>query len=138
MTRQLLMAVLCLGGLAACDKEPTAPTSSARPGGTGNPTTMPNNTGINTRDRADDAKTAGTQGQGTTDVEMTANIRKRVMATEMSVNAKNCKIVTQDGKVTLRGPVKDQSEKDDIGRIATDVAGVDKVDNQLDIQTNPN
>lgn len=140
MKMQLVLGVLCAVGVSACDKDSTSQRSSAPPGETRNPTAaqpMPNNTGINTRDRVADAKTAGAQGQGKNDVEVTANIRKRVMATELSMNAKNCKIVTQDGKVTLRGPVKDQSEKDDIGRIAVDVAGVDKVDNQLDIQTNP-
>lgn len=141
MKMQLLAAVLGVVGLAACDKDSTAPSSSAPPGDTRNPPaaqTLPDNTGINTRDRAADAITAGVQGQGKSDVDMTANIRKRVMATQLSMNAKNCKIVTQDGKVTLRGPVKDQSEKDDIGRIAVDVAGVDKVDNLLEIQPNPN
>ena len=141
MKMQLLIAILCGAGLAACDKESTAPTSYAPSGNPGNQTaaqTMPDNTGINTRDRATDAKTAGMQGQGKSDVDITADIRKRVMATQLSMNAKNCKIVALDGKVTLRGPVKDQTEKDDIGRIAGDVVGVDKVDNQLDIQPNPN
>ncbi len=93
----------------------------------------PDNTGINARDRNPDAKTAGAQGQGKTDVQLTAEIRRRVTGTTMSINAQNSKIVTQSGKVTLRGPVRDQGEKDAIGRIAIEIAGLDNVDNQLDI-----
>ena len=36
----------------------------------------------------------------------------------MSVNARNAKIITADGKVTLRGPVESQQERDTIARIA--------------------
>lgn len=96
----------------------------------------PDNSAINERDRAPDAKTAGTQGQGKTDVQLTADIRKRIVKTDMSTNAHNSKIVTQNGKVTLRGPVKTQEEKDTIGRIAVEVAGADNVDNQLEVQNN--
>jgi osmotically-inducible protein OsmY len=76
------------------------------------------------------------QGQGKTDVQMTADIRQKVMAAKMSVNAQNVKIVTQSGKVTLRGPVNSQDEKDSIGRMANDVAGAANVDNELDIKPN--
>jgi osmotically-inducible protein OsmY len=51
----------------------------------------------------------------------------------MSVNAKNVKIITQEGKVTLRGPVKTEEEKQKIEKIASDVAGADKVDNQMEV-----
>ena len=94
------------------------------------------NSAVNERDRARDAKTAGTQGQGKTDVQLTADIRKQVVKTDMSTNAHNSKIVTQNGKVTLRGPVKTQEEKDTIGRIAVEVAGANNVDNQLDVKDN--
>ncbi len=61
----------------------------------------------------------------------------RVVDTEMSVNAHNVKIVTQDGRVTLRGPVKDAAEKDAIEKIAVEVAGAGHVDNQLEVETTP-
>lgn len=96
----------------------------------------PDNSAVNERDRAPDAKTAGAQGQGKTDVQLTADIRKQVVKTDMSTNAHNSKIVTQNGKVTLRGPVKTQKEKDIIGRIAIEVAGADNVDNQLEVEDN--
>jgi osmotically-inducible protein OsmY len=100
------------------------------------PTTQPNNTAINARDRAPDAVTAGMQGQGKSDVDITAEIRRRVMDGKMSVDAQNVKIVSQSGKVTLRGPVDTQAEKDAIGNMANDVAGAANVDNQLEIKPN--
>jgi len=50
----------------------------------------------------------------------------------MSVNAKNVKIITNNGKVTLRGPVNTAEEKRLIGEIASRVARSENVDNQLD------
>jgi hypothetical protein len=97
----------------------------------------PDNSGINVRDRAPDAKTAGAAGQTKSDVQLAADIRKGIMDTKMSMNAQNSKIVVQSGKVTLRGPVKTQEEKDAIGRIAIDVAGAANVDNQLEVESKP-
>jgi sporulation protein YlmC with PRC-barrel domain len=110
--------------------EPVRPAGEPTAGGT---IRSPDNTGVNARDRNPDAKTAGAQGQGKSDVQLTAEIRRRVTDATMSINGHNSKIVTQSGKVTLRGPVKDQEEKDAIGRIAIEIAGLDNVDNQLDI-----
>jgi len=103
---------------------------------TATPATQPDNTAVNTRDRAADAVTAGASGQGRSDVDITADIRKRVMGGHMSVDAQNVKIVVQNGKVTLRGPVDNQDEKNSIGQAANDVAGAENVDNELEIKTN--
>ena len=51
----------------------------------------------------------------------------------LSANGKNIKIIARDGKVTLRGPVKDANEKKAIGDKATMVAGPGNVDNQLEV-----
>jgi osmotically-inducible protein OsmY len=93
------------------------------------------NTGINKRDADRDlTKTPVDQNENKTDVNITAEIRKRVTDTEASINAQNVKIMTQDGKVTLRGPVKNEDEKKMIERIALDVAGAGNVDNQLEVE----
>lgn len=92
------------------------------------------NTGVNVRDRDDSAKTSISQIESEKDVDITAKIRKRVVDTEMSVNAQNVKIITQDGKVTLRGPVKSVDEKTQIEKLAQEVAGTENVDNQLEVQ----
>ncbi len=92
------------------------------------------NTGVNVRDRESTAKTAFDQNENTADIEITSEIRKRITDTEMSVNARNVKIITQGGRVTLRGPVQTMQEKQSIEEFAAAVAGADKVDNQLDVQ----
>ena len=62
-----------------------------------------------------------------------SDIRKRIVDTKLSVNAHNVKIITQDGKVTLRGPVTTEEEKQQIEQIARDVAGANNVDSQLEV-----
>ena len=95
------------------------------------------NTAVNKRDRNSAAKTPIDQNENKKDIDVTATIRKRVVATKMSVDAHNVKIITQDGKVTLRGPVKSADEKKQIEDIARDVAGKDNVDSQLEVETKP-
>jgi len=51
----------------------------------------------------------------------------------ISINGKNVKIITVDGTVTLRGPVKSEQEKTNIAAKAQQIAGVKQVDNQLEI-----
>ena len=93
----------------------------------------PTNTGVNTRDSNSTAKTPLDQNENKTDIHITAEIRKQVVDTKMSVDAQNVKIITQDGKVTLRGPVATAQEKQLVDGIAKSVAGDDKVDNQLEV-----
>jgi osmotically-inducible protein OsmY len=65
---------------------------------------------------------------------MTAQIRKEIIAGKsMSVNAKNVKIITIAGRVTLRGPVNTAEEKRLIGDIADRIARPENVDNQLEV-----
>jgi osmotically-inducible protein OsmY len=52
----------------------------------------------------------------------------------MSVSAKNVKIITIDGHVTLRGPVNTAEEKRLIGEIADRIARSENVDNQLEVK----
>lgn len=138
--KTILFLLVCGVGLTGCNKNDKSQTTDSAPPSvstndmTPNATTQPDNTGVNTRDRAADAVTAGLQGQAKSDVVITADIRKRIMAANLSVNAQNVKIVSQSGKVTLRGPVNTEGEKDSIGQIAKDVAGSDNVDNQIDVK----
>ena len=93
------------------------------------------NTGKNTRDRDDQAMTSGDQGGSAADREVTANIRKAVVSDDsLSTNAHNVKIITQNGVVTLRGPVKSAAEKASVAAKARQVAGVKRVDDQLEIE----
>ena len=92
-----------------------------------------NNTGVNARDRDGIDKTPIDQNENKTDINITAEIRKQVVDTKMSVDAQNVKIITQDGRVTLRGPVATEQEKQRIDEMAKSVAGADQVDNQLEV-----
>jgi hyperosmotically inducible periplasmic protein len=94
----------------------------------------PDNSGGNVRDRNDQTKTAGDQSESEADRTITQNIRQAITADDsLSTNGKNVKIITTDGTVTLRGPVKSEKEKAEIEAKAKQVAGVKKVDNQLEI-----
>ena len=92
------------------------------------------NSGRNVRDRNDQNKTTGDQSENEADRTITQNIRRAVTADDsLSTNAKNVKIITNDGTVTLRGPVKSEKEKAEIEAKAKQVAGVKRVDNQLEV-----
>ena len=139
--RFLAFGIMC--GLAVGCNESNPPGSNATT--TGKPTTVTanrpaptepadrTNTGVNVRDRNSTAKTPLDQNENRADIKITADIRKQVVAEKMSTDAHNVKIITQDGKVTLRGPVNTEQEKQTIEDIALAVAGTDKVDNQLEV-----
>jgi hyperosmotically inducible periplasmic protein len=100
-----------------------------------NPTTEPDNTARNVRDRDNRTLTPLNQGNSQADINTTAQIRKDIIAdNDMSTNAKNVKIITMDGHVTLRGPVNSSEEKRQIGDIANRIAQAANVDNQLEVQ----
>ncbi|MBL9167122.1 MAG: PRC-barrel domain-containing protein [Verrucomicrobiales bacterium] len=86
------------------------------------------------RDRGNRALTAMDQGNSVADRDRSALIRKEILSgKEMSVNARNVKIITVDGLVTLRGPVNTAEEKRLIGAIADRIATAANVDNQLEV-----
>jgi hyperosmotically inducible periplasmic protein len=94
----------------------------------------PDNSGRNVRDRDNQTKTPGDQSENEADRTITQNIRQAITADDsLSTNAKNVKIITNDGTVTLRGPVKSEKEKTDIEAKAKQVAGVKRVDNQIEV-----
>jgi len=94
----------------------------------------PDNSGRNVRDADGATKTPGDQSESEPDRTITQNVRQAVTADDsISTNGKNVKIITVDGTVTLRGPVKSEQEKTNIAAKAQQIAGVKKVDNQLEI-----
>lgn len=95
----------------------------------------PDNTKVNERDRNNATLTPTDQNENQTDLKITQQIRQAVMADgSLSFTAKNVKIITQGGKVTLRGPVKTAEERAAIESAARKAAGVTNVDNQLEIK----
>ena len=93
----------------------------------------PDNTGRNVRDRGGAALTPGDQSETEAD-EPDPSIWQAVVADDaLSTTAKNVKIITVNGVVTLRGPVKTIEEKRTVKATAQQIAGADKVDSQLEI-----
>jgi len=96
--------------------------------------TPPDNTKVNKRDRAKGAATADQQKENAGDLEITQKIRRALMDDKsLSTYAHNVKVITQDGQVTLKGPVRTEDEKKSVEAKATEVAGAGHVVNQLSI-----
>ena len=97
--------------------------------------TKPDNTAINERDRSRETQTSGDQSNSSADLKTTQAIRQALMKDgELSTTAKNIKIITDNGQVTLRGPVKNSQEKAKIDQLAKSAAGGAKLDDQLDVK----
>jgi hyperosmotically inducible periplasmic protein len=91
------------------------------------------NTGKNTRDRDDQSQTATDQSNDPADIKISADIRKKVVGDDsLSMMAKNVKIITIDGAVTLRGPVETEKEKAAIESHAKS-SGAKEISNELEI-----
>jgi hyperosmotically inducible protein len=97
------------------------------------------NSGRNVRDRNDATLTSGDQSNTPEDRNITQKVRKTLMSgtNDYSMTAKNIKIITTGGKVTLRGPVKTDAEKAGIVTAAKSVAGDANVEDQLEVKANP-
>ena len=96
--------------------------------------TAPDNSGINVRDRPADAMTAGEQSNNNGDLQLTSEIRQAIVRDDsLSMMAHNVKIISTNGTVTLRGPVKSDAEKAAVASKAQAIAGANKVDNQLEV-----
>ncbi|HEY6467470.1 MAG TPA: BON domain-containing protein [Candidatus Acidoferrales bacterium] len=91
----------------------------------------PDNTRVN-KDQA--PPTADQQQMNSSDRDTTQQIRKAIHDDDsLSSYAHNIKIITQDGKVTLRGPVRSEDEKRNVEAKAVSVAGRDNVTDQLEV-----
>ncbi len=94
--------------------------------------TAPDNTAINARDN--NLPTSGDQSESRSDIAITQQIRRSIVTdSTLSDNAKNIKIITQNGVVTLRGPVNTDQEKATIQNKVQNVPGVSSVNNLLEI-----
>src|SRR5450755_4374382 len=96
---------------------------------------QPDNTKVNQRDRNANEPTADQQKSSGTDLSITQQIRQAIIADKsLSTYGHNVKIVTQNGMVTLKGPVRSEEEKKTVEAKATEVAGENKVTSQLDVK----
>jgi hyperosmotically inducible protein len=92
------------------------------------------NTKVNQRDRNQNEPTADQQKENTNDRQLAAQIRRAIVKDKsLSTTAHNVKIISQNGAVTLKGPVKSEEEKQAIESKATEIAGSGKVNNELQV-----
>ena len=100
-----------------------------------NEKTKPDNTATNQRDRSGKTLTSGDQSNSSGDLKITQAIRQAIMKDSgLSATAKNIKIITTNGQVTLRGPVKTAQEKSKIDQLARSSAGGAQINDQLDVK----
>jgi hyperosmotically inducible protein len=121
--------IAALAALAGCKADTTAPMPEKPPSA--------DNTKANERDRGQTTLTPVDQGENELDRTITQQVRQGVVAEDgLSITAKNVKIITVDAIVTLRGPVNNAEERARVVALAQRVAGVKRVDNQLEIAPN--
>ena len=90
----------------------------------------PDNTKVN---RAGEIN-AASQKNGKHDLAITRDIRKAIVADKsLSTYAHNVKVITENGFVTLKGPVRSADERKAIEAKAVDVAGRERVANELTV-----
>jgi hyperosmotically inducible protein len=124
--KQYIAGILLLSGSLVMDARMTV---QAMPQDAQQP--APDNSKTN---QNDNGPTADQQKNNTSDQEITRQIRKSIHAdNSLSTYGHNVKIVTQSGKVTLRGPVRSDDEKSNIEAKAVAVAGQGNVDDQLNV-----
>ncbi len=125
----LPILVLLLGWSFACNQEKAGTTQT-----TASTVPAPNNTKVNARDNPASV-TPMDQGNNPADLETTQAIRRSIIADDtLSTDARNVKIITNNGVITLRGPVASAAERQAVEAKAIAAAGTNRVDDQLDVK----
>jgi hyperosmotically inducible periplasmic protein len=92
--------------------------------------TAPDNTKVNKTDQL----SADKQKNDKNDLAITRDIRRALVADKtLSTYAHNVKVITANGEVTLKGPVRSEDERKAVEAKAIDVAGHGRVANELTI-----
>ncbi len=126
--KNLLLALTLLG----------AASMSRAVGATSDANVAPDNTAANQQDRHSSGRTADSQFKNSKqDTELTRKIRRELTRDDsLSMYAKNIKVITHDGEVILRGPVRTSEEESKVVATAKKVAGDASVQNQLEVKSN--
>jgi osmotically-inducible protein OsmY len=97
--------------------------------------TTSDNTKVNKGDRNTQSTTADkAMHNNMSDRQVEAHIRRDVVRDKhLSTYAHNVKIVSENGKVTLRGPVRSEEEKQAVEQYAKKYAGDGNVTNELTV-----
>ena len=120
----MVMAFMVAGALTRSQAQSTEPQA-----------TSPDNTKINAQDRDKASPTADQQKDNRSDREITQQIRQSLVRDKsLSTYGHNVKVITQNGQVTLKGPVRSDDEKKAIEAKAAEIAGGNKVTSELNIK----
>jgi osmotically-inducible protein OsmY len=116
-TRSVLISGLLVGVSAGCFAQ------------------APDNTRVNERDRSKTSSTADQAKNSLSDRDIMQKIRKSVIADKsLSTYGHNVKIISEHGKVTLKGPVHTDEERKNIEAKAKEVAGENNVNNSIEVK----
>jgi hyperosmotically inducible periplasmic protein len=97
-------------------------------------TTPPDNTKVNERDQSVTEKTAEQQGTSDRDLTLAQKIRQELVRDDsLSTYAHNVKVIAENGRVTLKGPVRSAEEKSKVVASAKRIAGANSVVDELQI-----
>lgn len=130
MNRPILAAVCLMSATFIAQAQEQSATGTS----TATERSAPDNTNINERDVNKQTLTPLDQSNSEADINITQAIRKSVMRENFSTNAKNIKIITQNGNVTLRGPVDSSAESARIVELAKAVPGLKTLNNLLEVK----
>ena len=87
-----------------------------------------------TKTNKGNAPTADDQKLNRSDQDIAKRIRAAITSDKhLSTYGHNVKVIAQDGRVTLKGPVRSEDEKADIASKAAVVVGENNVDNELEV-----
>jgi hypothetical protein len=147
--RHCLLVLAPLFLLGACEEnEPTdttrttgattsvTPSTPAPPPAATTPTPGSDNTALNACDRAGSGTvTPMDQGNALADLETTKRLRREIMSDDsLSEDGHNVEIITSDGVITLRGPVKTAAERARIDLKVHKLAGAHRVVDELEVE----
>jgi len=121
--RGIILASVCLQGWSlSLAQDSTMQTAPA------------DNTKANQRDRNSSEPTADQQSNNRSDTDITKQVRRALVADKsLSTYAHNVKVITQNGSVTLKGPVRSEEEKQAVEQKAAAVVGADHVSSQITV-----
>jgi len=129
--RNIVRTLVCVGLLLSGGAVLRAQEPSSQ-----QPPPAADNTKTNERDRNANEPTADQQKDNRSDRDITQQIRQSIMKDKsLSTDGHNVKIITQNGQVTLKGPVRSEDEKKAIEAKAAEVAGENKVTSKLNVKS---
>ena len=98
------------------------------------PTTAGDSSKVNQRDQNTAEPTADQQKENRSDLEITKEIRRSLTKDKsLSTYAHNVKVIAQNGKVTLKGPVRSDDEKSAVMAKAAQVAGETNINDEMTV-----